>query len=155
MVTKQNVGTQAPDGSMYVTLVDGNTNLAGITSAGYPSNTAATVVTAASGNVAAGVASATLPAAAGKTTYLSGYLVTGGGATLGSLVNGTITGLLGGTHTFNIPVNAGVLLGNTPLFVDYNPPVPASAVNTAVVVSVPSLGAGNTNSAVSAWGYQL
>lgn len=32
---------------------------------------------------------------------------------------------------------------------------PASAINTAISVSVPSLGAGNTNSSVVAFGFQL
>jgi hypothetical protein len=31
----------------------------------------------------------------------------------------------------------------------------ASAVNTAIVLTLPSLGAGNTNAAVVAYGYQL
>jgi hypothetical protein len=34
-------------------------------------------------------------------------------------------------------------------------PVPATAVNTAIVVTVPSLGAGNTNAAVTAFGFYV
>ena len=158
MATKQGMGATAPDGSQYVTMTDGAGNLGGTsTSTGYttPAGAAATVVTSSSGNVAAATATSTLAGAASKTTYLSGFAVTGAGATAGSVVNGTVTGLLGGTMTFAVPVATGATVGNLPIFLDFNPPLPASAVNTAIVVSVPSLGAGNTNSAVSAWGYQI
>jgi hypothetical protein len=153
MATKQNTNLQAPDGSYYVTTTDGAGNLSGIGAGLNPAG--ATVVTSSSGNVAASAATATLAGTAGKTTYISGFYFTGGGATGASVVNGTITGLLGGTATFNIPVPAGATAGVVPLYIDYNPPLPASAVNTSIVVSVPSLGAGNTNAAVSAWGYQI
>jgi hypothetical protein len=32
--------------------------------------------------------------------------------------------------------------------------MPSSTVNTAVVVTLPSLGTGNTTATVNAWGYQ-
>ena len=151
MVSKQNSqGFQAPDGSTYVTLTDGSGNLTG--TVGAPGG--ATLLQSSSGNVAAATATATLAAAASKTTWITGAIITGAGATAGSVVNGTITGLLGGTMTFVVPVATGATVGNQPIYLDFIPPIPASAVNTAIVVSVPSLGAGNTNSAVSAWGYQ-
>lgn len=153
MATKQNNGYLAPDGSTYVTISDGAGSLSGVGANGLPPG--ATSVTSSSGNIAAGTATATLAAAANKTTYIVGAIITGSGATLASAVNGTITGLPGGTMTFTVPVTAGILLGNPPLFLNFYPAIPASAVNTAIVVSVPTLGAGNTNSAVSAWGYQL
>lgn len=121
--------------------------------AGYP--VGATPVHAASGNVAAGVASAALAAAAGKTTYCTGFEITGGGATLGSLVSATLAGILGGTATYAVPVLAGVLLGNAPISFSFIPPIPASALNTAITLSVPSLGVGNTNSAVAIHGFQI
>lgn len=152
MATKQG-GYQAPDGSAYVVTTDGAGNLSGVGAGLNPAG--ATVVTNSSGNVAAAVATATLPGVAGKTTYISGYLVTGGGATAGQINNGTVTGLISGTQTFNYASQTGATLASVPLFVDFNPPVPASATNTAIVVSMPSLGAGNTNAAVSAWGYQV
>lgn len=158
MVLKQNNNaSQAPDGSNYVTLTDGAGNLASAASSGFasPTSAGATVVSSSSGNVAAAAATATLAAAVGKTTYIVGAIVTGSGATAGSVVNGTITGLLGGTMTFSVPVSTGVTAGNQPIYFDFYPALPASTTNTAIVVSVPSLGAGNTNSAVSAWGYQL
>lgn len=152
-------GFQAPDGSNYVTQTDGagNTVTSASAAVGYPTAAAstATVLNSSSGNVAAASAVATLAGSVSKTTYISGVLVTGAGATAGSVVSGTITGLLGGTQTFTVPVATGVTIGNTPIFIDYNPPLPASAANTSIVVTVPSLGAGNTNSTVSAWGYSL
>jgi len=112
-------------------------------------------ITASSGNVAAATATATLPAVAGKTTYLSGLMITGSGATAGLPVSVTVTGLAGGTMTFTYCAAAGVLVANTPLYIDFDPDMPGSAVNTAIVVTCPSLGAGNTNNTVSVWGYQL
>lgn len=125
----------------------------------YPTNTmtgvAATPITANSGNVAAATATATLAAAAGKTTYICGFTITSTGSTAAAVVNPTVTGTVTGTLTFTYASVAGATLANQPLVVPYNPCVPASAVNTAIVVSMPSLGAGNTNATVNAWGFQL
>lgn len=150
---------QAPDGSYYVTLTDGAGALtpASAAAAGYATPAAAGVIVlqSSSGNVAAAAATAFLAQFGGQTTYLAGFTVTGGGATAGSIVTGTITGLLGGTQSFTIPVATGATVGNLPYTVNFNPALPASASNTAITVSVPSLGAGNTNSTVSAWGYRV
>ena len=108
-----------------------------------------------SGNVANATATATIPAAAAKLGYITGFEVTGGGATAGSVVSLTITGLLGGTATYSVAVPTGAILGLTPLIVEFLQPLPASAVNTAIVVSLPALGAGNTNAAVVAHGFSL
>jgi hypothetical protein len=110
---------------------------------------------ASSGNVAAAIANATLAAVASKTAYLTGFEVTGAGATAGLPVLVTVTGLLGGTLTYIYTAIAGVLLANQPLIVEFNPPLPASAQNTNIVVSCPSLGAGNTNNTVNAHGFNL
>lgn len=116
--------------------------------------TESTPVTASSGNVAANTATATLPAVPGKTTYITGFTITGGGATAGSIVNATVTNVVGGTMTFNFAAPTGAAVGASPLGVTFPLPIPANAVNTTVVVSVPSLGAGNTNASVVAYGYQ-
>lgn len=112
-------------------------------------------VTASSGNVAAAVATATLPAVAGKTTYLSGISITGAGATAGAVVNPTITGLAGGTMTLTYVASTGATVANPSIIIDFNPEMPSSAVNTALVLTCPSLGTGNTNNTVSIWGYQI
>jgi len=113
------------------------------------------ITSASSGNVAAAAATATLAAVVGKTTYITGFSITGAGATAASVINPTVTGVLGGTQTYTIAIPAGATLGVTPLVVAFDPALPANAVNTAIVVSAPSFGAGNTNATVSAWGYQL
>jgi hypothetical protein len=112
-------------------------------------------VNATSGNVAAAVATATLPAVAGRINFLTSFEVTGGGATAGSLVVVTVTGLLGGTLSYIFAPPAGATLGATPLTVAFPYPLEATGTNTAIAVSCPSLGAGNTNAAVCAHGYTI
>lgn len=121
--------------------------------AGYP--TGATALTGASGNVAASTAAATLTTVAAKTTHIAGFSITGAGATAGLPVIVTVTGTITGTLTYIYTAVAGALLSNTPLHVSFNPPIPASAVNTNIVVSCPTLGAGNTHNAAVAHGYNL
>lgn len=125
----------------------------------YPVNSttavAATPITATSGNVAAGVATATLAAAAGKTTYLCGFTITSAGSTAAAVVNATAANTVTGILSFTYTSAAGATLANQPLVVPFNPCIPANAANTTIPVSLPSLGAGNTNTAVNAWGFQL
>ena len=116
-----------------------------------PSNT----LNSASGNVANANAAATLAAAAGKTTFISGFELTATGATVGLPVTATVTGILGGTLSYTFAAPAGALLIATPLIVLFNPPLSASAVNTAIVVTLPALGGGNTNASANAHGYQV
>jgi hypothetical protein len=107
-----------------------------------------------SGNVAAATATATLPAVAGKITYICGFAATGGGATAAAVVNLTVTNVVGGTQTYTYGAQLGVGVPDPPLVVQFAPCLSANASNTTIVVSMPSLGAGNTNAAVNAWGYQ-
>jgi hypothetical protein len=113
-----------------------------------------TAVAASSGDVAAGTAAASLAAVAAKTNYLTGFEITGSGATAASVVLATITGLLGGTQSIVVPVPAGAAVGITPIIVKVDPPHPASAVNTAIAVSLPTLGAGNLHACVNVRGIQ-
>jgi hypothetical protein len=46
-------------------------------------------------------------------------------------------------------------LQNATLSIAFPRCIPASATNTAIVVTLPALGAGNTNATVIAWGYRL
>jgi len=119
----------------------------------YPNG--AIPITAASGNVANASGVATLAGAAGKTTYITGFQVTSTGATLGFPVLVTVTGVVSGTITYVYAAIAGALLINQPLVIALPMAVPASAANTAIVVTLPALGAGNTNASVAAQGYQL
>ena len=102
---------------------------------------------------AAGAIAATLAALAGKFTYIAGFEVTGGGATVGAIITVTVTGLLGGTMSYKFAVPAGALLGATPLIVEFTRPLPSVNINTAIVVNVPSFGAGNTDAAVVVHGF--
>lgn len=118
----------------------------------YPAG--AVPVEVSSGNVANAAATATLPAAVGKTTWLTGFEVTGAGATAALVVAVTVTGPAN-TLTYIYAAALGVAVENVPLLVQFPKPIPGAAANTAVVVTCPALGAGNTNNAVSAHGYQL
>jgi|SRR5882757_8662826 len=109
---------------------------------------------ASSGNVAAAVATATLTGAATKTVYITGFEVTGAGAVAGIAVTVTVTGVAGGTLSFTYTAATGVAVGNFPLIIEFPQPIAASAVNTPIAVSCPSLGTGNTNNTVVAHGYQ-
>lgn len=115
----------------------------------------ATAIIASSGTVAAATAAASLAAATGKTTYITGFTCTGAGATAASSVSVTISGIAGGTPDYIFTAPVGATVGATPLNVQFTPPIPASALNTAIVVTMPSLGAGNLAAAVTAYGFQL
>lgn len=116
-------------------------------------NNGAANVVATSGNAANAIAIATLPAVAAKTTYITGFDVTGSGATAGLPVVVTIAGLLGGSITYTYSAAVGALVANTPLSIRFPVPMPSSAVNTAITVTCPSLGLGATNNVVNAFGY--
>jgi len=111
-------------------------------------------ITASSGNVAAAAATATLAAAVGKVTYICGFQATSGGATAAAVVTLTLTNITGGTMSFTYGGNTGAGVPTAPLIVPFAPCIPANAPNTTIPVSMPSLGAGNTNATVSAWGFQ-
>lgn len=115
----------------------------------------ATAISASSGNVANASAAATLPAVASVTNYLSGLTITGAGATAASVVTATVTGLVGGTLSLTVTAPAGVTTAFAPIVLQFDPALVASAANTAIVLTLPALGAGNTNAAVSAWGYKI
>ena len=48
---------------------------------------------------------------------------------------------------------AGAAVQANPLIVRFNMPIPASAVNTAIAITLPALGAGNTKAAVAIHGF--
>lgn len=112
-------------------------------------------ITASSANVANASAIATLAANATRTTYICGLNITSAGSTAAAVVTPTVVGTVTGTLNFTYASVAGVTLGNAPVTVNFSPCVPGSAVNTAIVVTLPALGAGNTNATVNASGYQL
>lgn len=119
----------------------------------YPSG--AVAVSCSTGNVAAATSTCTMPAASNKTTYITGFDITGSGATLGSAVTCTLTNTGSGTHSYTYVVVAGALLADVPLVKSFSTPIKATAQNTAPVLSCPSLGTGNTNMTINADGYEL
>lgn len=124
-------------------------------SAQHPGLFGGTPITAASGNVANANAVATLAAVPNKTTYICGFSATSSGSTGAAVVTLTVVGVITGTMSFTYTTVAGVTLGNTPLVVNFSVCMPASALNTAIVITLPALGAGNTNATVTAKGYVL
>jgi hypothetical protein len=99
---------------------------------------------------------ATLPATANRTQYLEGFDITGGGATAASIIEVSVTGLAGGTIKYELNILAGVtgpMNAQGGFSVRFPEPLPASGTNTAITVTVPSFGAGNTNASVVAYGY--
>jgi len=107
---------------------------------------------AACNDAANATATATLTAVANLTWYIYGYQITSNGATVASGgVNATITNLLGAA-TMNISVAAGVLGTEDEKIVMFPVPIPASGVNTAVVISIPAIGTGNTHASCALFG---
>lgn len=115
----------------------------------------ATPVAAGSGVVANAIGAATIPAVVGKTAYITGFDINGAGATAALVVNPTVAGIISGTRTFAYGAVAGAGLMNAPLSVRFCPPIPAAALNQAITVSCPALGAGNVNNCVNAYGFYL
>lgn len=130
-----------------------STNPLPVASSNLPAG--ATAVSASSGNVAAASATATLGAVAGKTTYISAFTITGAGATAGSVVTCTIGTLVGGSiWSIDVAIPTGPTVGVTPITMALHNPIPANGQNVSISVVCPSFGAGNTNAAVTAFGYQ-
>jgi hypothetical protein len=139
---------------LYVTFYSNRDTIAFIEDpTGYNSQSGPFVFCSSSGNKANAVASGTINAAVDKRSYITGFEVTGSGATAALPVIVTVTGISGGTMSYIYSAAAGVLVENTPLIVEFTEPIPSSANNTAIVVSCPALGAGNTNNAVVVHGY--
>jgi hypothetical protein len=110
-------------------------------------------------NPSAAVAAAqndqTLAAVAGKKNYVTGFEITGAGATAAGVIAVTLTGIAGGPQQYKVPIPAGATAGITPLIVQFANPLPASAENVAIVLTVPSFGAGNLHAAAALHGFRF
>jgi hypothetical protein len=112
-----------------------------------------TAITASATGTTAAVA-ATLAGVAGKTTFLCGLSVSPGSAAAAITIQVTTTGLTNNfTWAVGAPVTAAGVTGAT-LTQNFNPCVPASAVNTGIVVTSGALGTSGINNNVNSWGYQ-
>lgn len=125
----------------------------GLKSSALPAG--ATPLLAASGNVANASAVATFPQVAAVTNYVTGFTITGAGATGASNVIATLAGLLGGTASYIVTAPAGATVAIQRIEVTFPQPIPASAANIAIVLTLPALGAGNTHAAVVMHGFKI
>lgn len=134
-------------------LLDTAGRLCNATDNGYPSG--ATPVTG-SGTGTTAAVTATLAGVALKTTYICGYSVSQTNPTAATATSITITGSITGTMSFGAPTlaAAATVMHPSPIVQNFFPCIPASAVNTSIVVTSPALGAGATLNTAAAWGYQ-
>lgn len=109
------------------------------------------VANAATGTTAG--ATATLPAAAGKLTYICGFSASAGSAATAITISITLTALATFVYTVGAPVTAVGTTGNT-VSQTFTPCLPASAVNTTITVAAGALGASGVGQTVNAYGYQ-
>lgn len=111
-------------------------------------------VNASSGNVANASAVAAMPVDAARTNYVTGFELTAAGSTAGLAVTATLAGVLGGTLSFAFTFPIGVLVPAQPLFVEFPEPIPASAINTAITLTLPAGGTGNTAASATIHGFK-
>ena len=99
--------------------------------------------------VAAAAISATMPATAGVTNYLSGFELTAGVAT--APVSGTVT-ITGPTNTLNYVFSESAT-GQNSLIVEFPDPIAASGLNVAIVVTLAAI-TGGAITALNVHGFQ-
>ncbi len=87
--------------------------------------------------------SLSLPAVAGKTNYITGFEISGGGATAVSIPQANITGITAAAILYTILIPAGALTSVVNFSIEFTRPIPASAANTAITLNIPAFGAGN------------
>ncbi len=116
-------------------------------------NTTQTQVSAGLTGAAAAIAPS-MPAVAGKFNYVTGISIDGKGATAGSIQAALLSGLPKTlAFVFVVPAGANTPLGGGKVSIAFNPPLQASGINTAVTLSVPSFGVGNTSEIATISGY--
>jgi hypothetical protein len=144
------IAGQTPSGPFKPVQVDDDGHLV-VTLSEEPSPDV-TFLASSSGNKANTNAVATLHPSSGKTASITGFQLTAAGATAALAVTATVTGVVGGplSYTFTYPI--GVAVPATPLNVKFDPPLPATAADTDIVVTLPASGTGGTNAAASAQG---
>src|SRR5216684_864944 len=119
----------------------------------YPVNSVTTapspITASATGTTAA--TAATLAATSSVTTFICGFNVsTIGGTAASSPV--TVAGLIGSSQVYQMPLNTTT--GQILITQNFNPCIPASAVNTAITITTTAAAAA-TAVDVNSWGYQL
>ncbi len=99
------------------------------------------------------VVTLTIPSA--KMGYLDGFDVDGTGASSAGSVTVVVSGILGGSLSYIMPIVAGNTNACNPLVRRFNPPLQASAVNTNIVISVPSFGSGGLAQSTNAYAHYI
>jgi len=113
------------------------------------------VQTNANGTATAGVATATLTGVATRFTYLTAMEVTVIDTATAGNAELTLSGLAGGSLLYEIDA-LGVVSGSSDLVVNWGyPGLQSSAVNTNIVATLPSLGAGTGKVSICLHGYTL
>lgn len=111
-----------------------------------------TVLYASATSSATTTATNTLTIPAGKMGYLDGFDIDGLGATAGAALAVTVTGLAGGTLTFDVGIPAGATVPITPASKRFNPPLQGTTTGVNIVLSVPGFGSGNTAFSANTYG---
>lgn len=111
-----------------------------------------TPIVASSGVVASNDAVATIPAVAEKQAYLTGFRVSGLGATAALAVTVSVAGVAEDDLEFAYVAAEGATVQNEDLIVAFPYPIPALDAETDIVITCPDLGAGNTHNSVTAFG---
>lgn len=106
----------------------------------------------AAATAAAAVMTLTLTSDPNRRTKLKGIVIDGLGATAASVIEATVTGLVGGTMRLKVAVPAGATTAIARVAELFGDGIPASGDDVDIVVSVPSFGAGNTSAVAYAWG---
>ncbi len=134
-----------------LTLAGGSNTIGNVGILGLP--TGATQVNS-NGTATAGTATATLTGAAGKFTYLTGIEITIIDTATAGSAELSLSGVVGGPLVYEI--NAQGTVGvESPIIVPFAMPIQSSAVNTSIVATLPTLGAGTGKVSVVAHGYLL
>ncbi len=95
-----------------------------------------------------------MPAVVGKTNFVTHIAINGKGATAGSVQAAILTGVPTTlAFLFVVPAGNTVPLGGGMLDITFAKPIQASGVNTAITLTVPSFGSGNTLASVSIQGF--
>lgn len=92
----------------------------------------------------------------GQTAYAEGFDLEGAGATAASVIEVSITGLNGGTVKREYVIPAGATTAAFPnggIQVRFPEPLPATGPGVEITISVPAFGSGNTNAAVTLYGF--
>jgi hypothetical protein len=116
-----------------------------------PNNYSVPVSNSATGTTGAVVA--TLPAAAGRTTFICGFSVSPGSAATAITIQVVMVANSTFTWAVGAPVTAVGTTG-TIFTQNFNPCIPASGSNTTITVTSGALGTAGINNDVNAYGYQ-